>query len=1658
MKKFILFIGLLLSVHFSFSQNYGNEWIQFNQDYFKIKIGKEGLYKIPYSTLKGSGFPVGIPNADHIRMWINGKELPILVKDGSNNQLDSGDYILFYGTYNNGELDNELYLSPGEQPHQKMSLFTDTSVYFLTISSDPGLRVDEYNDLNYSGKTPEPYFLNEEFIYFTPANKGQSYDGFGFAKEGFYSEFTEGEGWAMQFSGSPVSVRFLTPKLSLTGPKPFLESLIHSRANNTGGYDVDGFNNGVKVSYSNGTVINTQRVNGYGRYLFQDSLDSKLIGSTSTDFKFESYLLSKSIHSISYTKLIYPRQFHLNDSSYFKFNYNSVNNFIRFTGYPLSLNKPMVYDILNNTYATATVSAGTLSCNLSMASSNRQILIVDESRINVLGSTGLIKYRFNEIIPLSGQDYLMISHPSLDSGARAYKNYLSTTTGGQHNVLLAYTSDIYDQFYYGIKHPMAIKNLCRFAKTNVSGFKYLLLLGKGQKYINTRFNPAVNYKFDLVPTYGLPPSDMFFVTGYLGSTLNPVMATGRLPATSNIQIANYIDKLSDHVLNGTKSWNKNVLQLAGGYNKSEVDQFVGYQNNFFNIMKLPKWAVNRKLITKQDPSPIDSSLKQKIQQEINKGYAMIDYFGHGSTQASDIDIGDAYQLNNFGKYPFYYFNGCGLGNTFDGGSLAEDYLFTKNKGALGWLAGTTFGYVGELYYYAIVLHQKLTQNTDLSFAENVSLTIENYQLPTNFYNRAQCRQMLFMGDPSVRLFNATLPDYTVDAARLKIYPSKVTAEADSFAIKIYPLNLAAATEDSFTLRVVQTLPNGTRINHKGILNRPVYNNDSLIYWMKRPSGVNMKGLNSFSIEIDTANSVAEQAPLGETNNSISYQYSFTSTNAQILFPLKDNIVPAALVELTAQSLVFNKAEYDFYFEMDTVPTFNSPFKLNSGPVKSSYIATHKFNLLPTDSTDYYWRVRIDDGSGTGIWDESTFAGILGSPKGWSQGYFQKFLDAPKNQMVYDTVRHLQFTTTQSLPYVIETSGKNSSATWRTIWHEGYPLYFGYLTKGGILVVAISQKDESRFCLPSKHNVISEKSPWWQAPTNYLRPYFEKPGVSPSCSYYYNMFNKADRDSFIYFLDQIPKDYTLMLMTGPNHNIPNWEDTIFRTLEKFGAVQTRTVLEQEPYILVGKKGDLPGSAIEKLSDPNNPLPGKDQYIFVNTTINVLADSGSMSSTRIGPSTSWKYFYRTLEPIDTLFDLVKFDIYGIRQNGTSSKLYAGIKDRELSLSSVDPVEFPYLRLEADIEDSVNKTPNGIARWTVLFEGLPEGAMNPLVSLVQNKDTLDEGDTLNLKVAYTNIYDLDLDSMLVLITSVDENNTIDTLDFRKFKDLKPDDDLILEKSILTEGQFGNYLINISVNPNMAQPEQYLFNNNWQFAYHVMKDEEKPYLDVVFDGRHIINNEIITPSPEITISAGDNNKYLLMDDPNYFKVKIKYPGELNFTSLNVNSDTFEFIPSTGPDVECKLIYRPKYLVDGVYEMAVSVVDAKGNLASVEDYTITFRIITKATITNVYPYPNPFTTKTRFVFTLTGEQVPDVFKISIMTISGRLIKEIDQTEIGPLRIGNNISEYEWDGTDEYGDRLANGVYLYKITTRLNGKEIEMSETGADHLFKKGIGKLYIMR
>jgi hypothetical protein len=86
-----------------------------------------------------------------------------------------------------------------------------------------------------------------------------------------------------------------------------------------------------------------------------------------------------------------------------------------------------------------------------------------------------------------------------------------------------------------------------------------------------------------------------------------------------------------------------------------------------------------------------------------------------------------------------------------------------------------------------------------------------------------------------------------------------------------------------------------------------------------------------------------------------------------------------------------------------------------------------------------------------------------------------------------------------------------------------------------------------------------------------------------------------------------------------------------------------------------------------------------------------------------------------------------------------------------------------------------------------------------------------------------------------------------------------------------------------------------------------------------------------------------------------------------------------------------------------------------------------KIALSHILNYPNPFSTHTVFNFdhNRAGEEL-DVM-VQIYTVSGKLIKTLDSKE---YMSNSHFSGLDWDGRDDFGDKIGKGVYVYKVWVR----------------------------
>jgi hypothetical protein len=458
-------------------------------------------------------------------------------------------------------------------------------------------------------------------------------------------------------------------------------------------------------------------------------------------------------------------------------------------------------------------------------------------------------------------------------------------------------------------------------------------------------------------------------------------------------------------------------------------------------------------------------------------------------------------------------------------------------------------------------------------------------------------------------------------------------------------------------------------------------------------------------------------------------------------------------------------------------------------------------------------------------------------------------------------------------------------------------------------------------------------------------------------------------------------------------------------------------------------------------------------------------GYITSPKFGPATSWKEMHwrgTSLEPNSP--DNPTVQIIGVDTSGNATTLFNVDKtQQDVNISSVDAKKYPYIQLKMRNADSLFFTPYQLSYWRLNYVTPPEGALTPSMYFT-SKDTLEQGEILHFGIAFKNISFPAFDSVKVKLTIIDNNNVTHVLSVPRQKPLVNGDTITLKYDIDTKNYPGLNTIFVSFNPDNDQPEQSLFNNFMYRNFYVKADKYNPLMDVTFDGVHILNRDIVSARPHILIKLKDENKSLALNDTSLLKVQIKNPDDNSLRTYHFDNDTMRFTPANLASGEntATIDFSPALIGDDQeYQLIVSGKDVVNNTAGNLDYEVNFRVINKPMISNLMNYPNPFTTSTAFVFTITGSVIPQNIRIQILTVTGRVIREITKEELGTLHIGRNITEFKWDGTDRYGQKVGNGVYLYRVLTNLNGKSMDKFKDNGDttdKYFTKGYGKMYLMR
>ncbi|HNP20000.1 MAG TPA: C25 family cysteine peptidase [Fulvivirga sp.] len=1658
------------------SQAYGDEWIDYNKQYFKVTLSQDGIYRLSYADLTNAGVPINTIDPRRLQLFYKGNEQAIFVQGQGDAVFNTTDYIEFYGKRNDGTADARLYRPVEAQPHQLYSLYSDSSAYFLTWNLTPtnGKRMASYSENNTGGLSPASSHNQEVRLL----NVGTYSPGQGFSTEEFtkFSYFDYAEGWTSPFIQENQSIDFvLTGIVNGVQPDgvPNLEVLL---------LGVDNLSHDVAVEVGQNVAslrsLGTVQFNNFEKSVFTSPLqwaDISAGGNITVRVTALGVSGGNDRISIPYVRLFYPQTFNMQSAATkaFRLKSNPVNKtYLEISNAASSTQLYDITDVDNVIRVGSNVNGSGISAIVNGTISERKLYANASAFI-----TPVIKKAHFRSINAASHDYIIISHKLLMQPAsgssnpvKSYAGYRASTAGGGYDTLVVDMDMLYNQYNYGLKGPLAIFDFMRYLVDNGDP-KFLFIIGKGlDPSVNFHRNPngfinvtklGVTHQIrDLVPSAGNPGSDMIFTAGLNGTTYEPAVPVGRLPALTSAQVMAYLNKVMESEAQPFDDlWHKNLLHLSGGISASELVNFRSFMDGFGAIAEDVHLGGKVQTIAKTSGSTVELI---NVADEVNKGVSLVTFYGHSAPSITDIDIGfvtdPIFGYNNVGKYPMFLINGCNAGQFFKADILfGEDWILAPNKGAIGFIAHSSFGFANNLKRYSDIFYE-------VGYGDSIFISKPVAQVQQEVAKRfisvssaspnnvTQVRQMVLLGDPAVKLFGPELPDYGItdnDVTVDSFNSDPVTAESDSFAINIIVRNYGRTRSDSIKVAVSRTLSDNAVIVYDSIYPSVKYL-DTLVFTIHKGTE-NGFGNNRFAIQLDSDFTIPE---LNENNNNAIIDFFIPLFGTKNIYPNDFAIVSEQPVEFLTQATNLLEGTREFLLEIDTVKTFNSPFKKQQTS-SAKLLVSWTINLLPdisaNDSTVYFWRTKfaqINEGE-SDEWVVSSFIYIKDSPEGWSQSVFTQMdennlsgLNRNETKQNFDylrTYRSLDITN-----FGGDNPANNTDVSVR-IDNIEYMISNGFLCRDNTVNLIAFDKNTA-------------------VPYSVFYPIFSDPKTCGRQPQVINSFRfnelETGGDDIIKYIDNVNEGDTVVLFTIGDPQIANWSATVRSKLEEIGALTSNLAALQngEPYILVGKKGAPAGAATEIKT---NISPETEQQLQLNTTFSGVFSSGSMSSTIIGPASQWGSVVALANVSESpVTDQYSYDIIGVSSSGEETPLFNAVNTFPIDLSTVEASSYPYLKLNFKNSDDVNLTPPQLNRWQVFYEPVAEGIVIADEESVL-KAKVQEGQIVERTYGFKNISKKQFsDSLSVkqILNNVDNRRTT----INEFKIMKPapGDTTKFKVTINSRNNVGLNDLNITVNPRI-EPELIYENNTLDLRglIDVERDNRNPVLDVLFDGRYILNGDIVSPTPLITIRLRDENPFIANTDTTGMNIFIKQECETcSFKRVPFSSNQIQWTPSTNKKEDFRVDYKPEKLEDGRYTLRVEASDVSGNPSGTEPYLISFEIINESTITNFYPYPNPFSTSTRFVFTLTGSEIPQEIKIQIMTVSGKIVREITQNELGTIRIGNNMSDFAWNGHDEFGDQLANGVYLYKVIVKQNGERLKQRGTSADKAFTKGFGKLYILR
>ena len=1547
------------------------DWFLPGRQYIRIPVAADGWYRVTKSDLTAGGVQVDAIDTTGLSVWFRGAEIPIVVRPDTS--------IEFFTQRNSGD-------------STSLDFYTDTSATWLTWGGAPGKRF--VSGTNVTGtpafevpSSPVSRHFEENTDY---------YEGTGDAEISNNGP-VPGEGWAWEYyyPGTVSTHSFEADSLDLSSAPATLRVRMFS------------------------TTLNYTTPNHRARFWVNDSLvgdatfDGRKEGRLNADFP--SRWLKGGTNSLRIQSLPPPaspvNQFYLD---WFELDYTRLlraeGDQLIFVGPPspaagigrfivAGFSSPNI-DVFDLTHGRriggGTVTGGpgagySIAFQDSFSASCRYAVVAPPGPKTPLP---LSKKVFTDIrAGALGADYIIITHHDFLGAAQQLAAHRQSAGGGGVRVRVVDVQDIYDEFNYGVMNAEKIKSFLRYAYDNWPSPAPACLLILGDASWDYHHYMASTIKTNFVPAYGVPAGDNWYGCFDSIYTFLPSLLIGRIPAQDPVQAARTVAKVIGYDASVPAEWTKSFLFISGGTTPAEQRSFDGICdatiNNF--VIPPPVGGAVRK-VYKTTPNTIDGENKELLKDIVKQGVVFMNFLGHSGGRIWGVDIGSPNDLENTnGRLPFVSSVSCNVGAFAEPSNnvLSEDFVLADNRGAIAMWASSSLGHADVGSALVNLFLQGVRSDSVRGFG--ALTTTARFRLwqgsNSDYVTVASVNLNPLLGDPLSKLALPLKPDLAVTTSDISLDSPLPSTNDTALTVSVNIHNYGLVPADSVGILLTdlysgQSTPllNGSKI-------APTMFRDSLaVRWR----GTSQVGKHTFQVTVDPAGLLDE---VTKTNNTASSdQYVYANLLA-IIRPLKDMVVaPGPQLLRVSSPIGVDSASMHVVFELDTVPSFSSPFLMTSGEIMPGPASGEWTTPSLTDGRVYHWRARTVTGSVVGAWVMSSFSTSASLPAAplvrWRESTASQFGDAELRQASV-TDSGVTIGTSNPIRLFVRSVGNRGS-----------------MDRDYYSMLQVNQQ--------------TMQGLWWVNGSAFMAMRVDAFTGIPGFQAFDVAGQAVQADSLVNFIGATPQGNYIgitVIFDGRTNVSP----ALRAAVTSLGSTLIDSVQPGDAWSIIARKGTMTplehwsrdGVTADSLQVPNYYSHG----------------SGSVTSAPLPMPQRWDSFRWTNRGVPGTTDQ-RVVLLGVRGDGSTDTLRTLPKDSTsvnltgMNAITADPAYVTFRAGGLLTSKDALVTPL-LREWSADFEPPADLAVSQR-TLSSPKITLKTGFAASVTLAIYNIGYRTADSVRVSLSVIMPDNRLQPIAYAATDSIPAGGSRTLTIPFDLQGLPPQFTLQARVAPPSRQKELVYENNTTLYNFAVTGGEGgfAAKIQVFSDGVQLMEGDYVAARPRILVRLADvqgtgNVPPVIDFFVDNVPVVSSVGGALEKTVRGggVPGDELTFFP---------------VLPAGAHELKIRVsqLTSLGTTDSVLT-RIMVSVVDDYRILQLFNFPNPFQNETWFTFVLTGPSPPEDLTVRIFTAAGRRIRELRATP-GSLQVGFN--RLYWDGRDEEGDEVSNGYYFYKVELKGGGK------------------------